>query len=90
LTAAVTLDVECPEDYAGFLRAFTGVPPSEDGRHYPPGNGGQLAIKTRPVAPGFTGFSIGVGDLDLVAQLLTAGHVPFQKHPGRLTIDADH
>ena len=43
LTAGVTLDVESPEDHAGFLRAFTGAPPSADGRHYPLGNGGQLA-----------------------------------------------
>jgi len=90
LTAAVTLDVESPDDHVGFLRAFTGAPPSEDGRHYPLGNGGQLAIQTRSVAPGFTGFSIGIADLDLVAQRLTAGHVPFQKHPGHLSIDADH
>ena len=90
LTAAVTLDVERPQDHAGFLRAFTGVPPSENGRHYTLGNGGLLAVQMRPVAPGLTGFSIGVADLDLVAQQLTAGHVPFQKHPDRLTIDADH
>lgn len=89
-TAAVTLGVESPEDHVGFLRAFTGAPPSEDGRHYPLGNGGKLAIQTRSDAPGFTGFSIGVADLDLVAQRLTAGHVPFQKHPGRLSIDAGH
>ena len=89
-TAAVTLDVESPEDHARFLRAFTGAPPSEDGRHYRLGNGGQLAVQTRSVASGFTGFSIGVADLDLVAQRLTAEHVPFQTHPGRLSIEADH
>jgi catechol 2,3-dioxygenase-like lactoylglutathione lyase family enzyme len=90
VTAAVTLDAENPEDHAGFLRAFTGAPPSEDGRHYSLGNGGNLAIRARPGTPGFTGFSIGVADLDLVAQRLTAEHVPFQEHPGRLSIDADH
>jgi catechol 2,3-dioxygenase-like lactoylglutathione lyase family enzyme len=90
MTAAVTLDVESPEDHAGFLRAFTGAPPSGDGRHYPLSNGGQLAIKARPATAGFTGFSIGVADLDLAAQRLTAGHVPYHIHPGRLSVDADH
>lgn len=89
LTAAVTLDAESPEDHAGFLRAFTGAPPSGDGRHYPLGNGGQLAIRPRSAVPGFTGFSIGVADLGLAAQRLTAGHIPFRKHPGRLIVDAD-
>ena len=90
LTTAVTLDAENPEDHAGFLRAFTGAPPSEDGRHYSLDDGGHLTIRARPGASGFTGFSIGVADLDLVAQRLTAGHVPFQEHPGRLSVDADH
>jgi catechol 2,3-dioxygenase-like lactoylglutathione lyase family enzyme len=90
LTAAVTLEVESPEDHAGFLRAFTSALPSQDGRHYPLSDGGQLTIQTRRAAAGFTGFSIGVADLDHMAQRLTAGHVPFQIHPGRLSVDAGH
>jgi catechol 2,3-dioxygenase-like lactoylglutathione lyase family enzyme len=89
-TASITLNVENPEDHAGFLRAFTGTPPSRDGHHYPLSDGGQLVIQTRPAAPGFTGFSIGVADLDDAAQRLTAGHIPFRNHSGGLTTDADH
>jgi Glyoxalase-like domain len=90
LTAAVTLDAESPEDHAGFLSAFTGTLPSADGRHYPLGNGGQLAIQTCSTTVGFSGFSIGVADLDHVARRLTAEHVPFQAHPGRLSLEADY
>jgi hypothetical protein len=89
-TAAVSLEVESPEDHSGFLRAFTGTPPSGDGRYYPLGNGGRLDIQKGSVPTGFTGFSVGVADLGLVAQRLTAGHVPFREHPGRLRVDADH
>jgi catechol 2,3-dioxygenase-like lactoylglutathione lyase family enzyme len=89
-TAAVTLDAENPDDQAGFLGAFTGTPPSGDGRQYLLGNGGQLAIRTRQAAAGFSGFSIGVADPGLAAQRLTAGHVPFREHADHLSVAADH
>ena len=89
-TAAVTLDVAGPGEVAGFLRAFTGAPPSPDGPDYVLGDGGRLVIQTRPGATGFSGFSIGVADPGLVARQLTAGHVPFRERAGGLSVDADH
>jgi catechol 2,3-dioxygenase-like lactoylglutathione lyase family enzyme len=84
-TAAVTLAAESP---GGFLRAFTGAPPSQDGRDFLLGQGGRLVVQpAKPTAAGFAGFSIGVADLDRVAERLTAADVPFRQHPGRLSVD---
>jgi hypothetical protein len=88
-TAAVTLAAESPEEQDGFLRAFTGVPPAADGHEFLLGHGGRLVVQTRPTAAGFsgfTGFSVGVADLDRAAERLTAGDVPFRQHPGRLSV----
>jgi catechol 2,3-dioxygenase-like lactoylglutathione lyase family enzyme len=41
-----------------------------------------------PAEPSLVGFVTKVADLDLVGDLLTANGVPFQRHQGRLVVDA--
>jgi hypothetical protein len=78
---SVTLDVDHPAGHRSFLQAFTGSPPSEDGRRFQFGNGGQLRLTTGSGTNRFTGFSVGVPDLE---------GIPFGQLADRITIDSHH
>lgn len=84
--AGVWLDVKHPDDHASFLQAFTGEPPSDDGRLYRLGRDGRLQIESTSGQQGFTGFSVSVPDLDATARRLTAEDIAFRSLPNRIVI----
>lgn len=86
--SAAFLQVEHPEDHTGFLRTFTGVGPERDGLRYDLGRGGRLQL-TRGNRNRFTGFAVGVPDVDAAAARLTAEDIPFERTDRGVAIPPD-
>ena len=87
--AGACLQVEQPGDHTGFLRAFTGEEPSNDGLHYDLAHGGRLRLHAASAANGFIEISIYVPDLGVMARRLTAENLPFEELPDRIEIAAN-
>ena len=87
--AGVTLAAERPDEHAGFLQAFTGVPPSDDGRLYPLDHDGRLELETASGRNGYAGFSVFVRDVGALARRLAAQSIAFQALPDRIVIGPD-
>lgn len=84
--AGVVLDLEHPDEHAGFLQVFTGARPSDNGLRYRLARDGWLQLESSSGERGFTGFSVAVTDLGAVARRLAEEHIPFQELPDRLEI----
>lgn len=86
----VTLDVGDPAEVRRFLQSFTGTPPAEDGRRFVLAGRGQLRLATESGSNRFTGYQVGVPDLDAVAARLSAAGVQFRQASDRVTVASHH
>lgn len=84
---AVTLEVTDPTAHERFLSAFTGAKPSGDGDF--PLAGGELRVRASSALSAFTGFTVGVPDLESVSRLLSAEQIPFYEGPAGIGIGPD-
>jgi catechol 2,3-dioxygenase-like lactoylglutathione lyase family enzyme len=87
--SAARLGLERPGDHTGFLRAFTGVEPTDDGLRYGLAHGGHLDLEASPVGDRFSGFSVVVPDLDVVARRLVAEDIAFDRFRDHIEVAAD-
>ncbi len=86
---AVTLELADPPRHAAFLETFTGSPLTTDGREIELAGSGRLVVETAGGTPGFVAYTVGVCDLDRVAQRLSSAHLAVDEAAGRIGIPAD-
>ncbi len=84
----VTLAVDEPAKNRHFLEGFTGRPMAA-GDRFSFDNGGELRLEVQPGLGRFVGFTVGVPDLDTVAELLQEGGIHFVRTAARISIAAD-
>ena len=88
--SSVTLHVPDPREHTSFFETFTGVHASEDGRHYRLAQSGRLDVHATENGPtGFSGFGVGVPDLEPVRRRLTAEGIPFAGLNDRVVVPPD-
>ncbi|MGO4705209.1 VOC family protein [Microvirga sp. 2MCAF38] len=101
--SAVALAAPEPERHLAFLKAFTGLAPTEPDRHdfsYPlarghldlmtPDDAGEIygSVEIEPNEPGFVAFGVRIADVAAQAHRLDSAQIPYQRIGSRLIIPA--